>query len=82
MISNNEMIANRYGKWARARRIVKAIHGTLSKGGTVTITTQTHQWVYDKPKQAENFRATKTGAYMQRGKRWECIDYCAVRCYA
>jgi len=28
---------------------------------------------------AELFRATRFGLYVRSGKRWECIDYCAIR---
>ena len=74
-MTNAEMIRNRYGRWADARRLYARIMDTLNAGGIVTVATMTHAWhIY--PKHADMIRCTKTGVYMQQGKRWNCIDYC------
>jgi hypothetical protein len=46
----------------------------------VMIATPLKAWQCDK-RHAAMFKATKTGAYMQQGKHWYCIDYCGIRFY-
>ena len=80
MISNEQMTANRYGRWATARHLVHQIQSTLASNGMVMIATPLHAWKYDK-RHAALFKATKNGAYVQQGKHWNCIDYCGIRFY-
>lgn len=78
MLSNDKMVANRYGRWARARKLINQIQSTLSEGGMIVIATSTKARQYDI-RSIDSFKATKTGAYVLRGKSWDCIDYCGIR---
>lgn len=80
-MTNDEMKANRFARWAKARKTVAAIKEQLAKGRTVQITTYTKAVRY-KAVHAEMFKATRNGAFVQRGKSWDCIDYCAIRVFA
>jgi hypothetical protein len=78
MITNDQMKANRYGRWADARKLVNEIQSVLSEGGYVVMATYLKAWQYDQ-RHVGMFKATKSGAYVLRGKKWECIDYCGIR---
>lgn len=73
MLTNAQMKAGRYATWANARKKVAWIQAQLAKGNTVQITTYTRATRYTA-KHASMFKATKTGAYVQRGKAWDCFD--------
>lgn len=76
-MTNDEMKANRFLRWHNSRRKVAFIQKHLAAGHTVCLTTHTKQVRYTA-KHAEMFRATKTGAFVQRGKAWDCIDGCKI----
>lgn len=79
MITNQQMRANRYGKWAQARKLVSEIQSTLNDGGIVVIATYTKATQYDS-RHVNMFQARETGAYVQkRNGKWDCIDYCGFR---
>jgi len=78
MLTNEQMTPNRFGKWSQARKRINFIKNQLRAGKTVYICTYTRATPYTA-KHYDWFRATKTGAYVQRGKGWDCIDYCAIR---
>lgn len=79
MISNDQMRANRYGRWAKARKLVSEIQNTLSNGGYVVVATCTKATQYDS-RHVTMFKATQHGAYVQnRSGKWNCIDYCNFR---
>jgi hypothetical protein len=78
MLTNEQMRQDRYGRWYRARRLVARIQETLNAGGCVVIATCTQARQYDV-RSVDSFKATKTGAYVKRGKSWDCIDYCGIR---
>lgn len=80
MLTNDQMVRNRFGKWHNAKKLVEMITSNLKAGNVVIISTYTKHVQYSK-KHADMFKATKSGAYVQRGKYWDCIDGCAVRCY-
>ena len=80
-MSNDAMIANRFGRWATARKGCGEIVGALQAGKTVVVSTYTRAWQFDK-RHADSFRATKSGLYMRRGKHWDCIDGASVRIYS
>ena len=80
-MDNAQMQPGRYARWAKARRTVKAIQGHLTAGHTVVIGTYTKAWRFDKPAHADLFRAERYGAYMRRGRSWDCIDYCGIRVF-
>lgn len=77
MLTNDQMIPNRFARWARARKMVAFIASNLEAGRTVYIQTSTKITKCDK-RHASMFKATRSGAFMQRGKNWDCIDYCKI----
>jgi hypothetical protein len=77
-MTNDQMIANRFARWHRARRMIGFIKNNLSAGHEVHVVTNLRRTVY-KAKHIEMFKATKTGAYVQSGKRWVCIDYTTIQ---
>lgn len=71
---------NRYGRWATARRLINTIVNHLETGGVVVISGYYKGTQYDL-RHAGMFKATRTGAYVQRGNQWDCIDYSSVKYY-
>ena len=80
MITNEQMTKNRYGRWYEARKKVNWITSKLQAGHTVVIATQLRATQFDK-RHIEMFKATTNGAYALYGKKWLCIDGCAIRAY-
>lgn len=68
MLSNADMKANRYYRWAEARRKHREIVQHLHNGGKVIIPTYTRATLH-KREHAEMFKATKAGLCVQRGRR-------------
>lgn len=81
MLTNTEMKANRFATWQKARRKVAAIVSHLEAGHTVMICSYTKVTKCTR-KHAGMFKAAKNGAYIQRGKSWDCIDGCKIEVYA
>lgn len=81
MLTNSQMKANRYLVWHRSRRLTKMIVQALEAGKTVIISTCLSHTKYTR-RHAGMFKASKTGALVQSGKRWECIDYCGIKVFA
>lgn len=77
MIKNSDMKANRFFTWHKARRRVAAITAHLEAGRTVYISTYTRSIKCTK-KHVDMFKAARNGAYIQSGKRWDCIDGCKI----
>lgn len=50
----------------------------LENDGGVQISTYTKSTLYEK-KHIKMFKVTQNGAWVQRGKKWDCIDYCSIR---
>lgn len=75
-MTNEQMKAGRFLRWHKARQKVAFIQQHLAAGRTVQITTATRAVRY-KPAHVDCFKATKAGAYVQRGKSWDCIDFVA-----
>ena len=49
------------------------------KNGIVQVTTHLRSTVY-RHKHRDMFRLGKSGSlYVQRGRNWDCIDYCGIR---
>lgn len=80
MLTNDQMKPNRFARWAKARKRINFILENLEAGRTVQIATYTKAVRYTA-KHKEMFKATKTGAYVQRGKNWDCIDGCNVQAF-
>lgn len=80
MLKNSEMTANRFARWAVARRKFALIQKHLAAGRTVVISTALRGSKLSA-KHAAMVKATRSGLYLQRGKNWDCIDYSAIRVY-
>ena len=68
-ITNSEMKAGRFAKWAEARRKLAWIKARLAEGRQVCVSTMTNCTKYSA-KHADMFSATKSGLYVQHGKHW------------
>lgn len=80
-MTNEQMKANRFYRWARARKKIAAIRKHLEQGHTVYVCTCTRATKYTA-KHIDMFKAAKTGAYVQRGKGWDCIDGAKIEVHA
>jgi hypothetical protein len=80
MLSNDQMTANRFARWAKARKTVAAIKRHLSQGHTVYICTATKATKYTA-KHVDMFKATRTGAWVQHGRKWANFDYCRIQVF-
>ena len=76
-MNNSQMKAGRFLNWHKNRKLVAAIVENLSKGNSVILSTHTRQTKYTK-KHADMFKATKTGAWVQSGKNFNCINGCKI----
>jgi hypothetical protein len=79
-MTNEEMKPGRFARWHANRVLVAKINAALEAGQIVQLTTYTHATRYTK-KHLGMFKATKSGAYVQRGKRWDCINGCKVTAF-
>lgn len=77
---NSKMTEGRFLRWHKARQRVAWINSHLEAGHTVMLCTYLKAWKYNK-RHLGMFKATRTGAYVQRGKSWDCIDGCLIRIY-
>lgn len=80
MPANDKMTAGRFLRLHRSRRKVAWIVAHLEAGRSVQITTATRATRYTA-KHVGMFKATKSGAYVQRGKAWDCFDFADVRAF-
>lgn len=76
-LTNDQMIAGRFLRIHKARRRVAWIKSQLAAGRTILICTMTKATAY-KAKHIDMFKATKTGAYVQSGNKWLCIDFTKI----
>lgn len=76
-MTNDDMKPGRFLRWQQARRTAAKIVSHLESGGRVVIGTYTRATIYSR-RHATLFRATPSGLYVQSGKHWNCIDYCAI----
>lgn len=81
MLTNAQMTANRFARWAKARARLAKIQNALASGATITISTYGRQLRLTS-KHAEMLKATKTGLYVQRGRSWDCIDGAKIQAWA
>lgn len=81
MLTNSEMKAGRFARWALARRKLAFIRSNIEAGRTVQVANYLHAYRLTS-KHVEMVKATKSGLYLQRGKRWDCIDGCSIRAFA
>ena len=77
-MSNEDMIANRFLRWHLVRKKYNAIVKHLEADGTVYVCTAYKATKFTR-KHIAMFKATKKSLYMQRGKFWDCIDFCGIQ---
>lgn len=80
-MTNEQMKPGRFLRFYKARKRIAFIRENLAAGHIIQITTSLRAVRYSA-KHIDMFKATKTGAYVQRGKSWDCIDYCDIRAFA
>ena len=80
-LTNTQMTAGRFLRYARARKRVAWIKAQLAAGRLIQVTTYTKATRYSA-RHAVMFKATKAGAFVQRGNSWDCVDYCSLRSLA
>jgi hypothetical protein len=61
-----------------APKLLADIQAHLRSGGSVMIATYTKATVYE-PKHLSAFTGNAKDVFVQRGKRKECINYCAIK---
>ena len=72
----SKMTPNRYGKMFACKKLYNNIATEISKGLAIQITTYNQSKIYTK---IDQFKLGKTGVYVKRGKRWDCILYTSIR---
>ena len=80
-MTNEQMNDGRFLRLHIARKRIAFIREHLAAGHTVQLTTHLKAVRYTA-KHIYMFKATKSGAYVQRGKAWDCIDHCDLRAFA
>lgn len=78
LLTNDQMQADRYLRWHQARALHARISAHLARGGCVLVATYLKCWIHRDPGQ---FQCRRDGVYVRRGKRWDCINHCAIRLY-
>lgn len=77
-LTNQEMIAGRFAKWATARRKMAFIQAQIAAGRTVYITTMTKSTKITA-KHLSALRVTKFGGLeLQSGKGWLDCNWCQI----
>jgi len=76
-MSNADMKPRRFLRWHKARKRIAYIVDNLNAGRTVYLVTYGRA-IKLTAKHVGILKATKTGAYIQMGKRWDCIDGCGI----
>ena len=79
-LTNSQMTAGQFLRYARARQRVAWIKAQLAAGRIVQLATYTKATNYNA-RHVDMFKATKAGAFVQRGKSWDCIDLCELRSF-
>ncbi len=79
MLTNAQMTPNRFAKWHTARVTVARIQAHLRSQGVVVVATYTKATYYREAWHADLFKANRAGAWVKRGKLWDCIDGCAIK---
>lgn len=74
-MTNTQMKAGRFLRWAKARQTYARIVETISNGGSVIIGSHTHARQY---KHAEQFKCGKDGVYVARGKNWDSLVFSRI----
>jgi len=78
-MTNDQMIAGRFLKLNRGRKIMRAMNACWDAGGFVRIGTAL-SYSDIKPKARDIITMGKSGSlYMARGKSRACIDFCSIQ---
>lgn len=77
-MKNSEMKAGRFAKWAKARRRLAAINAAFDAGRTVQVVTSMRVTNY-APKHRAMFVATRSGLFVQSGKKFLCLDFTTIK---
>lgn len=78
-IKNSEMKAGRFAKLAKGRKIIARMNKCWDANGFVRIGTAT-RYTDLKSKHREMIKIGSSGSlFMQRGKRWDCVDFCSFQ---
>jgi hypothetical protein len=72
-LNNTDMKPCRYLRWHSYRKMIANIRATLASDGVVMIPTYTRCTRYDR-RHIDMFKANRNGAWVQRGKSWDCIS--------
>ena len=79
MLTNDQMIAGRFAKLARGRRLLRRMNSCWDAGGFVRIGTATRYWDF-KVKHRDLITMGASGSlYAQRGRHRDCIDFCSFQ---
>jgi hypothetical protein len=74
-LTNEQMIAGRFLRTHKGRKLFNHIQATFATGLRVQISTYTKATLYG-PKHAGMFKLAKNGdVFVQRGKNWDCINH-------
>lgn len=76
-MTNSEMKEGRFYKWHNYRKMIASIRQTLAADGVIQIVGYGRVLECDK-RHVEMFKATKSGAYVQRGKSWDCLNFSKI----
>lgn len=76
MLTNDEMTPRRFLIRMENKKLYNRILSEIAKGLAIQVTTYTKSKIYTR---AEQFKLGKTGVYAQRGKHWDCINFCSIR---
>jgi len=77
MLTNEQMKPGRFAKLARGRKLFARMVACWNAGGTVSFGTALRV-THVKPAARDMIKLGASGSlYMQSGKKWVCIDYCA-----
>ena len=73
-MSNEEMKAGRFLRWADARRKLAWIVGQISAGRTVLLVSGMSATKLTA-KHLEQIKATRSGLYVKHGSKWLCYNF-------
>jgi hypothetical protein len=76
MLANAKMKANRYAKWANARKLYAEIIEHISNGGRVYVASYTKPKIY---RNASQFKCGRDSVYVARGKNWDSLIFSPIQ---
>lgn len=77
MLCNSDMIAGRFLRLHKARRLFRFIQDSFAGGRSVVVSTMTRATRYDG-RHADLFQLRGASVLVRRGKSWDCINHCRV----